>query len=51
MIKQKILFLISGILFAITSSLLYYTYAEEGTLTLEITGFGIRHGTPENLSL
>ena len=37
----------------LVSSFLYSVFAitEQGTLTLEITSIGIRHGTPDNVNL
>ncbi len=49
--KQKIVFGIASVLFLLASWFIYDIYAAEAILSLEVTGLGIRHGTPENLSL
>lgn len=51
--KRRIFFWISIIAFLLFSSLSYLVFAssEEWTLSLEILGLGIRHGTPNNVNL
>ena len=51
MTKQKLFFRISGIIIVTILSIMYYGYAADVNMTLEITGLGIRHGTPENTNL
>lgn len=49
--KKHIYLLLCWIVFLLCSWLLYYTYAATWTISLEITGLGIRHGTPTNVNL
>ena len=49
--KKQLFFWISWIALVMISSLLYYTYAATWTISLEITGIGLRHGTPNNANL
>lgn len=53
MIKRKkwLYFFISWIFFLLIWSLFFYTNADDWYLTLEVRGFGIRHGTPDNTNL
>ncbi|MFA7298354.1 MAG: hypothetical protein WC010_01790 [Candidatus Absconditabacterales bacterium] len=41
----------SGIIIVLISPLLYDTYAATAIVSLEVTGIGIRHGTPANVNL
>ena len=49
--QKKLFFRISWIALLLISSMIYYTQADQGNLTFEITGIGIRHGTPDNVNL
>lgn len=51
--KRQIVFWIGGIALVFFSSLSYLVFAwsEQGTLSLQIVWFGIRHGTPNNVNL
>ena len=51
--QKKIFFWISWIALLLISSLMYYTFAfsDQWIISIEITGIGIRHGTPDNVNL
>ena len=51
--KRHVFFWISWIVLLFFSSLCYFVsaWSEAWTLTLQIVGFGIRHGTPNNVNL
>jgi len=52
-LKRHIFFWIGWIAITLISSLFYFVFAwiEQWTLSLEIIGVGIRHGTPSNVNL
>lgn len=49
--KRYRAFRISWIALLLASSLCYHAYAVQGTISLEIIGKGIRHGTPDSVNL
>lgn len=49
--KKRMFFLISWMALVVVSSLAYYTYAVTWTISLDITGIWLRHGTPDNVNL